>query len=799
MTSPKEPVLPGGGVETQSELSRLWKAHTREFTALLLALMTLAIFWPVAMHDFVNYDDDDYITANPQVLSGLKAHNVVWAFSTSHSSNWHPLTWISHMLDCQLFGQHPGAHHLVSLGFHIANTLLLFLVLRRMTGAHWRSAVVAALFAWHPLHVESVAWAAERKDVLCAFFFLLTLWAYGRYAEFNIQNAKFKRQAMGWYSAALFLFALGLMSKPMVVTLPFVLLLLDYWPLRRVSGLEFRLSSWRKLIVEKLPFLALSAASSVITFLAQRAGGAVATTYALDDRLDNAVVSCARYVGKMLWPTNLSVFYPHPGRWPGGALVAAGVFLFVVSAAVIKLARQRPYVAVGWCWYLGMLVPVIGLVQVGMQAMADRYTYLPMIGLWILLIWGAGDLLAPRAGRPVAAAAVAIVCLAACAVQCRQQVRYWRNSGTLFEHAIRVTATNCVAYINLGSHWFSQGKFDEAILQYKRALACNPADEDSLYNLGLTFFRLKQYQEAIACYEAALRVSPDRLRTHHDLAMALGEAGATDQAVHHYRLVVARDPCHAGAHNGLGTVLVKQQRLDEAAAEFRHAIRCATNLPAPRLNLALLLVEQKRPAEAIIEYREYLRLKPDDGEAQRSFADLLTQDEQVEEAIRHYREALRLKPDYAEAHCNLGHALARTGRLDEAAAHCREAVKLKPDLADAQNNLGIILAMEGKIDEAATRFREAIRLNPDHADAHSNLGNALAVKSRFDEAIREYRESLRLQPGNPAICCKLAEVLAVQGRWEEAAVHYREALRLDPENLEARNGLDRARQHILLP
>ena len=770
-----------------------WKraACSPAFVSVLLAVVTLAVFWPVAGHDFINYDDEDYIANNPQVPSGLKAPNLVWAFSSSRSSNWHPLTWISHMLDCQLFGLRPGAHHLMNLGFHLANTVLLFLVLRRLTGAHWRSALVAALFAWHPLHVESVAWVAERKDVLSAFFFMLTLWAYGRYAEFKIQNSKFKREEMAWYSAALIFFALGLMSKPMLVTLPFVLLLLDYWPLGRVSGLEFRLSSWRRLLVEKLPFLALSIASSVITYLVQQGGGSVVTIFALDDRLANGLVSVVGYIGKMFWPTNLSVFYPHPGHWPAGAVAASVVLLTAVSAVAFKLGRTRPYLVVGWLWYLGMLVPVIGLVQVGMQAMADRYTYLPLIGLWILLIWGAGDVVAQRAGRSIVAASAAIVCLAACAFLCRQQLRYWRNSGTLFEHALQVTDRNTVAYINLGTYWFSQGKFEEALANYQKSLACNPTDEDCLYNLGLAFFRLKRYEEAIACYEAALRAWPDHVRIHHNLAMALGEAGALDQAAEHYRFVLSREPGHAAAHNGLGTVLVRQNRLEEATAQFREAIRCATHIPAAHLNLALMMAQQQRPDEAVGEYLEYLRLKPDDFEAQRSLADLLTQQGRLEEAIRHYREAVRMKPDYAEAHCNLGQTLARMGRLDEAATHCREAVKLKPDLADAQNNLGTILGMEGRISDAKVHFQEAIRLNPDHADAHNNLGNALALEHQFEEAIREYRESLRIIPDRPAVHLELAEVFAAQGRWEEAAGQYREALRLNPENVEARQGLER--------
>jgi tetratricopeptide (TPR) repeat protein len=764
--------------------------------SLLLALVTLAVFWPVAKNDFVNYDDGAYVEKNPTVQAGLTWASVKWAFTTDYSCNWHPLTWLSHMLDCELFGLHATGHHLVNVLFHLVNVVLLFQLLFRTTRAFWQSALVAALFAWHPLRVESVAWVAERKDVLSAFFFLLTLWAYGRYAEFKIQNSKFKRRPMGWYSAALFFFALGLMSKPMLVTLPFVLLLLDYWPLGRVSGSEFRLSSGRKLLLEKLPFLALSVASSVITYRVQQGGGAVVIDLSPGGHIANALVSYVRYLGKMFWPLNLAVFYPHPVHWPVLTVLASALLLILVSAVALQQWRRRPYLAVGWFWYLGMLVPVIGLVQVGLQSMADRYTYLPMIGFWILLIWGAGDFFTSRAGRPVAVAA-AMVWLAACAFLCRQQIRHWRNSGTLFEHAAQVTVGNYLAYNNLGNYQYAQGKLEEAMADYRKAIACNSAFEDPLNNLALVLYRQQKYPEAITYFKAALRARPDRVEVHHSLAEVLRETGVFEEAAEHYRFVLERQPDNAAAHNSLGTVLVKQGRLDEATAQFREAVRCATNAPTARLNLALALVDQHRFDQAIPEYLEYLRLKPDDFRAQKGLADLLTRQGRLEEAIGHYTEVVRSKADYAEAHCNLGMALARAGRLDEGAAQCREAVKLKPDLADARNNLGTILGMQGRIDEAESCFREAIRLDPDHADAHSNLGNALVVKSRFEEAMREYRESLRIRPDRAAIHVKLAEVLTVQGRWAEAAGHYREALRLDPQHLEARNGLEKILPRML--
>src|SRR6266850_6413629 len=432
------------GGETAGALWWPEKIGSPVIISLLLALTTLAVLWPVTQNDFVNYDDLDYVTANAHVQSGLNWKGVVWAFTTGHASNWHPLTWLSHMVDCQLFGQRAGAHHLMSLLFHAANTVLLFLVLRGLTGALWRSVLVAGLFALHPLHVESVAWVAERKDVLSAFFFLLTIGAYRRYAEqsgvcnlkskvgktatedkrrrpgikesqvkhpkskaageeadarspvarddpapFTIQHSRFR--PWHFYALALILFALGLMSKPMLVTLPFVLLLLDYWPLGRLNNPRPKLKTAIRLLLEKVPFLALSLVSSFVTFQVQKHGGAVSVSLSVGQRIANALVSYVRYMGKLFWPENLSVLYPHPGKWPLPEVIACAASLAAITVAVVALARRKPYLPVGWLWFLGTLVPVIGLVQVGVQAMADRYSYLPLIGLFVMLAWGLND------------------------------------------------------------------------------------------------------------------------------------------------------------------------------------------------------------------------------------------------------------------------------------------------------------------------------------------------------------------------------------------------------------------------
>jgi tetratricopeptide (TPR) repeat protein len=725
--------------------SASWKETLRRPAVLcvLLAVTTLAVFLQVARHDYVNYDDSDYITANAHVESGLKWANVVWAFKTGHASNWHPLTWMSHMLDIQLFGEKPVAQHLVSLGFHIVNTLLLFLVLRRMTGATWRSGMVAALFALHPLHVESVAWISERKDVLSAFFFLLTLGAYARYVECRRQNAegrmgqpdadakhqasrftfhvsRFKRvPASAWYLLALVCFALGLMSKPMLVTLPFVLLLLDFWPLRRMQRAEgerqnhaalaaphiprrSRQSSIADgqsqillLLLEKVPFFLLAAASSVVTFIVQRKGGAVSTSLSLGARVANAVVSYMRYIGKMLWPRHLSVLYPHPGHWPAWEVAASAVSVLAVSAAVILLARRRPYLAVGWLWFCGTLVPVIGLVQVGIQSMADRYTYLPLIGLFIMLVWGIAEMVPERPWRAEVLGAVGVFSLAACALLTARQVQIWQDSAALFGHAVRVTRDNYLAYNNLGFYLSGLGKKEEAMENYRMSLKINPAYEDALNNVGYALAGQKKYSEAIPLYEAALRIRPNHAEVHNNLGNALSETGKIDEAIQHYLIALKQNPDHAEAHNNLGIALAMKGKLDEAVAHFQAAIRSKPNYASAHSNLGNAFAVQHKLDEAIREYREALRLKPDDAQAHNNLGNVLAEQGKMAEAITYYREALRLNADNPEAQFNLGLALLHEGKREEGVAHLTEAVRLKPDYAEARRQLNSLTGRSG--------------------------------------------------------------------------------------------------------
>jgi protein O-mannosyl-transferase len=645
------------------------------WVSLALIAANLIVYASVWHHDFVNYDDDQYVTSNPVVLRGLTWHGVSWAFTTGYAVNWHPLTWLSHMLDVQLYGLDPGPHHLTNLLFHIANTLLLLGLLHRMTGALGRSAFVAALFAVHPLHVESVAWVAERKDVLSTLFWILTLWAYVEYV---------RRPNLYRYGAVLLFFALGLMAKPMLVTLPFVLLLLDFWPLGRMrmrlnpaGGWAFSGGGWdavMDLVWEKLPLLALAVAASIVTLIVHRQGGAVISLSAtpLKLRVANALVSYVVYIGKMLWPVHLAVLYPYaqsiPGWWVAGALLT----LVGISVAVIWAGARHPYLPIGWLWYLGTLVPVIGLIQVGDQAMADRYTYVPLIGLFIVVAWGIPDLLAhwplQRIALPVAAGLVIL----ACAIAARSQLQYWKDSTTLWTRALAVTTGNNIAHNNLAIVLADQGKLDEAI----------------------------------AHYSEALRIKPDYATARNNLGLALADEGKLDEAIAHYSEALRIKPDYADALNNWGAALAAEGKLDEAIAH----------------------------------YSEALRIKPDYAGAHNNWGIALASEGKSEEAIAHFSEALRIKPDYADAHNNWAGVLASEGKLDEAIAHCNEALRIKPDYADAHNNLGVALADQGKLDEAIAHFSEALRINPDDSKARDNLRLTLAERAnRPDSGARRDR------------------------------------------------------------
>ncbi|MDB6121702.1 MAG: Tetratricopeptide 2 repeat protein [Pedosphaera sp.] len=655
--------------------------HLTKWLCLALALSALAVFWPVHSFEFLNYDDPDYLSENIIVQSGLTAPGIMWALRTSHASNWHPLTWWSHMLDTTLFGPNAGAHHLINVLFHAANAILLFLLFQRLTGATWRSGFVAALFLLHPMHVESVAWLSERKDVLSTFFWMLTLLLYSCYvSESQSKNPKLKI----FYGLALICFALGLLSKPMVVTLPFVLLLLDIWPLRRTANFGLRIADsgnealprqipFLRLLVEKIPFFALSLGSSIITFLVQKNSAAASlTSLPLGQRLANALVAYGRYHEKLFWPEQLSVLYPHPGHWPTWLVIVSGIILLGITVVTIRFACRLPYLPVGWFWFLGTLVPVIGLVQVGAQAMADRYSYIPSIGIFLMVAWGVYDL-AVRWHLPekILAGAGGIV-LIACVVLTSTQLQFWRNSETLFRRALEVA-----------------------------------------YNDPL--------------YRAAAQTSPAFTDIHNNYGRALADHNKFEEAMEQYKTGLSLNPNHAELNNNYGNALVGYKRLDEARSYFEKALRANPSFGSAHMNLGIAFATQGKLDEATVHFKEAVRLKPFDLGAHANFGNALSMQHKYEEAITEYRQCLRLNPNNAQMHFNVGNVFAEQNKFDEAIPEFIQATKLSPTDPNMHFNLGRALAIRGRRDEAITQFQEALRLKPDFSQAQSEL-NRLAGK-----------------------------------------------------------------------
>ncbi|MGZ6218556.1 MAG: tetratricopeptide repeat protein [Syntrophales bacterium] len=703
---------------------------------LCLALMTFSIYWQVQNFDFVRYDDDRYVTENRHVQMGVKAEEITWAFTSIYASNWHPVTWLSHMLDCQLYGLNPKGHHLTNLLFHILNTLLLFLILKRMTDALWRSAFVAALFAVHPLHVESVAWVAERKDVLSTFFWMLTLWAYTRY----VQNLSMKR-----YLCVLFSFIIGIMTKPMLVTLPFVLLLLDFWPLGRLhlEGTVFNrdpndvkvvgdgsgMRSVMGLIIEKIPLFVISGASICVTLFAQWSGIAPIVSLPFAARISNALVSYISYMEKMIWPHDLAVFYPYPESIPLWQVGGAVLLLVLITAAAVRLRKRYPYAIVGWLWYLGTLIPVIGLVQVGYQSMADRYTYLPLIGLFVAIAWAVPYLPARWPFRRVALTALAVCVIAALMTASLFQIRYWQNSMTLFARALSVTKNNFVIETNMGASLAEQGKFGEAIAHYQEALRIRPDDFEARYNLANALARQGKLEEAVSLYAAILQTQLNAAAVHNNMGIALSQLGRTDEAVDHFREAIRIKPDFQDAGSNLEKAL-GQTRTKKTAPE-KVAIQPANpNSAEGQLRMGLSLFQEGKADEAIPKLEEALRLNPKLVAAHISLGLIMAQKRDLDKAIEHFRKALKIKPDIAEAHNSLGVALAYKGALDEAVGHFETALRINPKFAKAHNSLAVALAQQGKTDEAVSHLRKALQLQPDYEDAKRNLKILLEAQGK---------------------------------------------------------------------
>ena len=627
--------------------------------ALLLALITLVVFLPVSTFSFVNFDDDDYVTNNPIVKRGLTWSGVGWAFTAFHAGNWHPLTWLSHMADCELFRLNAGAHHFVSVLFHAANVALLFWLLLQMTRKIWPSAVVAALFAWHPLHVESVAWVSERKDVFSTFFALLALLAYvksvaGDEGCVNEKTpaaaSRIPHPASRFYWLAFLFFALGLLAKPMLVTLPFVLLLLDFWPLGRISNFKFQISNLWPLVAEKIPFFLLTVISCVITFFAQRSGEAVVSLakISLLYRFENAPVAVAGYLQNFFWPAGLCAIYPMPDKIPALKIFLSVAALVLISLAAWRWRKTRPYFLMGWLWFLGTLVPVIGLVQVGGQAMADRYTYIPSIGFFIALVFLARDFALQIQMPKIVAAGGIFLVSAACILATESQLPFWRNGEALFRRAVAVTQDNDIALVDLGVALDAQGRFEDALVVYRQAE----------------------------------KINGGRFQLHNNLGNILGLLGHHDEALAEYREAIRLRPDAAFLHNGAGLELAALGQWDAALKEFSEAAQLDANFAAPHLETAKIFFKQGRDVAAVEELRAALRLDLENYQTLAMIAHHLAAHE--DSAVRDGPNALllALKANELSGHRQpmvfdiLGMALAATGDFTNAQVCAQNALDL---------------------------------------------------------------------------------------------------------------------------
>jgi tetratricopeptide (TPR) repeat protein len=713
----------------------------------VLVGVTAGVYRRVVGYDFVNFDDPMYVSENKRVNEGFSWEGIKWAFTPGKVAYWHPVTWLSHMLDCEVFGLRAGFHHLSNLIIHMVNSLLLFFVFKRMTGAVWRSAFVAAAFALHPVNVDSAAWIAERKNVLSTSFWLLTMWGYAGYVQ---------RGGALRYMVALFAFLLGLLTKPMLVTVPFVLLLLDYWPFERFGfgdGEESEPGRKAKVLLglvwEKVPYFVLSAASVFMSWLSFRRLGVTISTelVPMKLRVTQGLVSYVMYLYKTVVPRRLAVFYPYPESAPFWESIVAGLLLVAVTFVLVWVLRRRRYFAVGWLWYVGTLVPVIGLVQGGLwPAVADRWMYVPGIGVFVIAAWGFGDLVERLGRRRIVGALAAGACLCALAVCAWVQLGYWQNGAALFRRALEVTEGNYIAHLNLGNELLREKKRDEAIEHYKRALDLHNTYVEAHYNLGVALGLERRYAEAVMAYRRVVELKGNHRRVYFNLALALAKTGKVDEAIGYYEKALEQSPDDVEVLNNFALALVDKGRGEEAIGHYKRALEIEPDSVGVLNNLGNALVDLRRFEEAVGRFERVLVLEPGYATAHYNLANALRQMGRGEDAAAHYREALRFRPGDVEAHYGLGLVLAGLGKYDEAEMHYRRAVELNPDFGQGYYNLGLVFVKRGEIDKAIEQFREVLRIFPDDAEMHCNLGVLLEQQGLVEEAIAEFRTALRLDP-----------------------------------------------------
>jgi tetratricopeptide (TPR) repeat protein len=715
---------------------------TTRTAALLLGALTLAAFWRTLFQNFQIYDDPGYVTSNPMVLDGLTFRGVLWAFTTGTEANWHPLTWLSHMADIQFFGLHPFYHHAVNVALQALAAVALYVALVRLTKSAGRSFFVAAVFAVHPLQVESVAWIAERKDVLSGLLGMLTLLAYVRYREQPVPKR---------YGAVAAGLLLGLLAKPTLVVLPVLFLLLDFWPLQRFNDGTFARRAW-ELIREKLPLFGLCLLSGVVTWFAQAQGGAMkfAESLSLGDRLGNAAISCAKYLGMAFWPSGLAVLYPHPGdALPAAALAGSVAVLVVATLAVLRWRRAVPALVTGWFWFLAALVPVIGIAQVGLQAMADRYMHIPIIGLAIAFAWGA-TALAERFGiRTWTRGLLGGGLVAALSVATVVQSGYWESSIALFQRAVDVTEENWVAHNNLGV-----------------------ALEGGI-----------RFREARAHYREALRIHPDYVEASVNLANGLANDGQTDSAEAILRRAIVRTPRNVDLRAHLGSVLMRKGRADAALAEYARAYAEDSSRSDILHQMTQVAADAGMLAEAESLAGRFLQQHPDGSDAHDLLGTIYAQKGAYDEAYRQFREAVKLDAENVSAHFNLGLLYEQEGKPESAMTSYDAALRSDPEFWNAHQRIGTLYARKGDLAAARSHFTDVIRLKPDLADGQNNLGKLFEMEGQDDSAMAHFNMALAIEPGHAQAHYNMGALLVRKGEPAKAADHLRAALAVDP-NLE---------------
>jgi len=776
--------------------------HSR-LIGIILVILVCFVYWPVHQAEFINFDDQLYVTENENLKNGLTHTTILNVFTSFYSANYHPFALLSHMLDYQFFGINAAGHHLTSLILHIGNSLLFFLVLRRMTGALWRSALVAFLFALHPLHVESVAWISERKDVLSTFFMLLALLIYASYTEtLKVRD----------YILVLLLFFFGLLSKPMLVTLPFLLLLLDYWPLQRFSGKRFCRLEYKngiipspkgvamRLIIEKIPFLILSLVFSIVTFMAQHQAGAVSSvkTLPLGVRIGNALVAYSSYIVRTVWPINLGVFYPHPGNNISTLMaMVSAVMIMAVTLGVIHLRRQRPYLLVGWFWYIGMLVPVIGIVQVGMQAMADRYTYVPVVGLFIMLAWTVPDFRLQKKSRIITQVVLYSILAVLIVGATSKQASSWQNTMTVFSRADQVTERNILAKLLIAGQLAHKGRIDAAKDAFEEILRLSQNNVTVHYRYGLFLVSQGELQEGIEHLQEAQRLQPSSSMANNSIGLALMWQGKRDNANKYLREALRINPRNAETHYNLGLFWDIGKKYDESIRYYRRALELKPDYHQARLGLAADLALQGRVEEAKNHYAQVMKDNSHVvAETNFYFGRNLASQGKMDQAILQFRDGLKIEPRNIDARCWFARVLDSKGLLEEALSNYHEVLKIKSDHAAAHTGIGGIMERKGIPNDAMWHYNLALRSDPEFSDAHYHLGLMLERQGRWNEAAEHYQAILRLNSRKPEVHYHLAMVLLALKKSENASDHFEKALELDPGFQQAKTALNGINKNI---